>query len=217
MSIFLSFFFFSLFCLSVFPSPLLSLFFPPSFSFLPPAYLPVPVRAELLATLDEHGVRKRRAILRPLALGRERLEARVSRLPRPDVLAAQCAQRLDDLGEMLRRALGERATRAGNAIQLATARYAPALVSRPLGERRQRIEALERLRLSLDPKAPLRRGYVMVSDSEGRVVKTAAEAGRQPSLTLAFADGKFDVAPAGTRAATRKPRGEAAAGQAELF
>ena len=181
------------------------------------AEMAVPVRAELLATLDEHGVRKRRAILRPLALGRERLEARVSRLPRPDVLAAQCAQRLDDLGEMLRRALGERAARAGSAIQLATARFAPALVSRPLGERRQRIEALERLRLSLDPKAPLRRGYVMVSDSEGRVVKTAAEAGRQPSLTLAFADGKLDVAPAGTRAATRKPRGEAAAGQAELF
>jgi hypothetical protein len=57
----------------------------------------------------------------------------------------------------------------------------------------------------------------MVSDGEGRVVKTVAEAGKQPALTLAFADGKLDVAPAGTRPAPRKPRGEAVPGQAELF
>ncbi|MDE2301477.1 MAG: exodeoxyribonuclease VII large subunit, partial [Sphingomonadales bacterium] len=52
------------------------------------AEMAVPVRAELLAQLAELGLRKRRAVLRPLELGRERLEARARRLPRPEALLA---------------------------------------------------------------------------------------------------------------------------------
>jgi exodeoxyribonuclease VII large subunit len=181
------------------------------------AEIAVPVRAELAATLDEFALRQRRAILRPVALGRERLEARVARVPRPEVMVAQAAQRLDDLGEMLRRGLSDRAAKAGNALQLASVKLAPTLVTRPLREQRQRLEALERLRLQLDPRAPLSRGYVMVSDSKGHVVKTAAEGSTQPSLTLAFADGKLEVVPAGAKPPGRKSRQTGTSGQAELF
>jgi exodeoxyribonuclease VII large subunit len=36
---------------------------------------------------------------------------------------------------------------------------------------RGRVEALDRLRRSLDPEAPLQRGYVLVTDRDGHVVK----------------------------------------------
>jgi len=57
----------------------------------------------------------------------------------------------------------------------------------------------------------------MVSDGEGRVVKTADQARTQPSLTLAFVDGKLEVAPAGARQKPRKPAPGGTGGQAELF
>ena len=180
------------------------------------AEMAVPVRAELAASLDELALRKRRAIIRPVALGRERLEARVARLPRPEAMVAQAAQRLDELGERLRRGLSDRAGKAGTQLQLATAHFRPELLTRPLAQKQARLEALERVLGQLDPKGPLRRGYVLVSDSEGRVVKTAAAARAKPVLSLEFDDGKLDVAPAG--AAPRKPRpAGGTGGQAELF
>ena len=193
------------------------------------AEMAVPVRAELGATLAEYGVRKQRAILRPVQLGRERLQARVARLPKPEVLVAQAAQRLDDLGERLRRGLGERANRSGMALQLASVKLTPSLLTREVAVKRQQLDALERLRLQLDPRAPLRRGYVLVSDASGHVVKSAADARKQPTLTLEFEDGKLAVAtgpnggPAGGSSGgsgpkrPAKPGNPGGSGQAELF
>src|SRR5690606_17923085 len=73
------------------------------------AEMAVPVRLELIAQLDDLALRKRRCALRPVALGRERLAARAERLPAPEMLTALPAQRLDELGERLRRALRDRA------------------------------------------------------------------------------------------------------------
>jgi exodeoxyribonuclease VII large subunit len=53
------------------------------------AEIAVPVRRELAATLAELGLRQRKCALRPVELGRERLAARVARLPQPEALAAQ--------------------------------------------------------------------------------------------------------------------------------
>jgi len=186
------------------------------------AEMAVPVRAELAAALAEFESRKRRAILRPVSLGRERLEARVARLPRPEAIVAQAAQKLDDLGERLRRGLADRAGRARSVLDLASVRLAPPLLTRELAMKRQQLAALERLRLQLDPRAPLRRGYVLVGDAEGHVVKSADAARGKPLLTLEFEDGKLDVVPAGgrpPRPAPRSPRpsGSGTGGQAELF
>lgn len=72
------------------------------------AELAVPVREELGALLAELALRKRRCVMRPVALGRERLEARVRHLPKPEALLAQASQRLDDLSDRLRRGLRDR-------------------------------------------------------------------------------------------------------------
>ena len=73
------------------------------------AEMAVPVREELHNQLAELGIRSRRNVARPVATGRERLEARAQRLPRPDALLAPATQRLDDLAERLRRGLKDRA------------------------------------------------------------------------------------------------------------
>ncbi len=72
------------------------------------AEIAVPVRAELAATLLDLAARKRRAIYRPIELGRERLSMRARRMPKLDALLQPQAQRLDDAVDRLRRALGDR-------------------------------------------------------------------------------------------------------------
>ena len=195
------------------------------------AEMAVPVRADLAATLAELGLRQRRCALRPVELGRERLEQRVARLPRPDALVATPAQALDDRAERLRRGLAERARQARDRLlgdsarlsaallrerlraarrDLAAVRLEPALLTRRLDERRERIAALERLRLQLDPKAPLRRGYALVCAPGHPVVSSRGEAAGQDRLTLEFADGTLDVAPADSSGAPRPTRKRAA-------
>lgn len=182
------------------------------------AEIAVPVRRELAATLDEFGLRQRKCALRPVELGRERLEARSSRMPKPEALVAQAAQRLDELAERLRRGLADRAVRSRERLQadsaqlsapllrarlsfaqrhLAAVRLQPALLTTPLSQRRERLAALARLAGQLHPDRPLQRGYVMVLAASGAAVTEAAAAAREPSLTLRFSDGRLDVVPAG--------------------
>ncbi|MDE2560672.1 MAG: exodeoxyribonuclease VII large subunit [Sphingomonadales bacterium] len=207
------------------------------------AELVVPVRGELAASLSELHARQRRGMVRLLGHARERLDARAQRLPRPEALLAAQAQKLDDLGERLRRGLVQRTALARAALdrdagalrpalltgrvtrereRLAALRLRPEIVLRRFEAARTQVEALERLRLQLDPRAPLKRGYVLVTAPDGSVVRHRAEAARQSALTLEFGDGKLDVAPAGPGGGTGRsaPRARAApggGGQQELF
>lgn len=192
------------------------------------AEIAVPVRAELAATLKDFEGRKERAILRPVQLGRERLEARVQRLPTREALLQPQAQRLDDLAERLRRGLRDRAAqgreRLGNLRlspatldrnlrearrALAGQKLVPALVERPLAERRERLAALARLAEQLHPDRPLARGYVRVTGQDGRTITDRAAAAQEASLTLKFRDGELEVGTGGDTpppAPRRKPR-----------
>ena len=191
------------------------------------AEMAVPVRAELAAALADFEARKKRAILRPVQLGRERLQTRADRLPKREALLEPHAQRLDDLAERLRRGLRDRAAQGRERLSnlrlapavlernlreaqraLAGQKLAPALVERPLAERRERLAALGRLAEQLHPDRPLARGYVRVTDAEGRTITDRAGAAREAALTLKFRDGDLDVSTDGAAAPTaprRKP------------
>ncbi|GAO54392.1 exodeoxyribonuclease VII large subunit [Novosphingobium sp. MD-1] len=190
------------------------------------AELAVPVHGELAALIADLDARRRRATVRLLAHARERLEQRGGRLPPPQGLLQGQAQRLDDLGERLRRALGHRTELAGAALARHAGALRPALLTRRLDRERERlavlrfaperllhrievasgrVDALERLRLQLDPKAPLRRGYVLVTDAAGHLVKTRAAAAGEPVLRLQFVDGVLDVATGDGPAAPPSP------------
>ncbi len=201
------------------------------------AEIAVPVLRELLATIDDLALRQRKVVLRPVELGRERLAVRAARLPKLEQLLQPHAQKLDELGERLRRGLVDRAAdgrkkladlrlspaylRANltNAKQrLESARLTPALVKRPIADKAERLVALERLRLQLDPKAPLKRGYALVSAEGLPVISSRKEAAKQPLLTLEFADGSLQVVPGSSpRKAPKRPKEAPESGQPKLF
>ena len=189
------------------------------------AEMAVPVRAELLAGLEDLALRQKRAAPRPIALGRERLEARIQRLPRPDALLQPHAQRQDDLSDRLRRGLSDRAAQARALLmadkarlsapllrsrfdqarsRLVAARLMPGLVRQRIMREQERFAALERLYLSLDPKAPLKRGFVLVTGDSGELLRSRAVAAAQTVLSIEFADGKLEATPVG-RDAIVKP------------
>ena len=176
------------------------------------AEMAVPVRAELAAGLADFGARSRRAIIRPVQLGRERLATRTERLPSPEALLQPQAQKLDDLAERLKRGLQDRTAqgreRLGNLRlspgvlqgrlreargRLDAARLSPNLITKPIGEGRERLDALWRLAQQLHPDRPLARGYVRVTGPDGRTLTDKADAATYPALTLKFRDGDLAV------------------------
>jgi exodeoxyribonuclease VII large subunit len=188
------------------------------------AEMAVPVRADLALTLADLGARQRRAVYRPVELGRERLAARVRMLPRPEALLQGQAQRLDDLAERLRRGLAERSSRGRERLAGAAARLSPilltrsiaesgrrlersrptlALVERPLAQGKDRLAALSRVMSQLHPEKPLDRGYAIIRSAAGKALTTRADAAAEAALVLQFRDGRLDAVPAG--AATAHP------------
>lgn len=204
------------------------------------AEIAVPVLADLAATLADYRHRQRRCALRPVATGRERLDARAGRLPRPDALLQSHRQRLDDLAERLRRGLLDRA--ASGRDRLSRQRLSPAYLQRHLREARgqlaaqpaladlalrqaaqgrQRLDALARVMRSLNPDAVLQRGFIRVMDDAGRTLTGRAQAADAGHLTLRFRDGELGatVAAGGPppRPRHRTPARGPAATQEDLF
>lgn len=176
------------------------------------AEMAVPVRAELMATLDELALRKRRCALRPVTLGRERLEARVQRLPKPEAILAAKTQKLDELSERLRRGLQDRASMAErrlNAVprplpllrhraqscreRLERTGLAGRLLARRLALARDSFAPVDRVLPQLDPRLPLQRGYALVKATDGRALTSRELAGREAALVLEFRDGELSV------------------------
>jgi exodeoxyribonuclease VII large subunit len=118
------------------------------------------------------------------------------------IVVARMALR-DDAAQLSAGLLRERVRRAGD--RLVAARLRPEPVLRHIVEARRRVEQLERLRLQLDPKAPLQRGYVLVTGADGHVIRDRQVAAASPGLTLEFHDGKLEVVAAGSRAARAAP------------
>ncbi|PKP98356.1 MAG: exodeoxyribonuclease VII large subunit [Alphaproteobacteria bacterium HGW-Alphaproteobacteria-15] len=207
------------------------------------AEMAVPVRADLAMTLADLGARQRRAVYRPVELGRERLAARARLLPRPEALLQAQTQRLDDLAERLRRGLGERSAKgrerlAGVAARLSPslltrsaaeasrrldrARLVPSLIDRPLRIGTDRLAALTRVMSQLHPEKPLERGYAIIRDAGGKALTTRAEAAREAALVLQFRDGQMDAVPSGaatppTPRLAPKPRPATPPKQDDLF
>lgn len=157
------------------------------------AEMAVPVRAELSNNLAELALRKRRAVLRPLQLGRERLAARAERLPAPQALLSPKAQQLDELSDRFRRALGDRTILARGELQRVSGKLSLPLIASRVQTARGRLDGLARLFVSLDPDKVLARGYVRVTGPDGRTLTTKAAAAREAALALHFHDGELAV------------------------
>lgn len=208
------------------------------------AEMAVPVRAELIAQTAELGARMQRCLARGIDRARERLEAQRRLLPRPDMMLGQARQRADDIGERLRRGLSHRLSDARRELadasgalrpgllqarvmrgrqSLAGVRLTRLLLDRRLADAHRQLDGLWRLAQSLDPDAPLRRGFARVM-ARGRLVRSSAAALAAGTVTLRFEDGAVDAvtgpgtAPAVGGAVRPVRKGAVpAAGQSDLF
>ena len=218
----------------------------------------VPKYAELAESTEKFGGRLTTAARRSLQSARTHLKAAARGLPRLEDIIALPRQRFDACEKRLARALLAN-TRAhhtryvrtasrlrpgpirqhiaicGERIRTAQARAGQALLNR-LAARRDRLESSGKLLASLSYQGVLQRGFVLVRDSDGRMVREAANLHAGDALELEFRDGRVDAetrsvrttgvkdsgGPASASAAepdpqvrrTRRPRGS---GQGSLF
>jgi exodeoxyribonuclease VII large subunit len=167
------------------------------------AEMAVPVRAELAAMLGELGQRASASTTRRLARSCERMEVTAQRWPEAANLFQPFAQRVDDSGERLPRALAQRTAHA----RADFAAVAPRLQRRLLDEKIARLTgglaAEWRLAQLAHPEKPLQRGFVRVTSRDGRTLVHAADARAAGLVDLHFGDG---VVPASVGDLTPPPK-----------
>jgi exodeoxyribonuclease VII large subunit len=214
----------------------------------------VPKYAELAESTGKFGLRLTSAARRSLQSARRDLKAAASRLPRLEAILATPRQKFDNLEGRLRRALLAN-TRAHHTRYVRTssrlrpgpirqriavcseragvlqARAGQALLNR-LAARRRQLESTAKLLASLSYQGVLQRGFALVRDADGRMVREAAALHAGDALELEFRDGRVDAEARSVRAGgvkqqgtptpeadpklrrTRRPRGS---GQGSLF
>jgi len=180
------------------------------------AEMAVPVRLDLMGRVDQQGARMTQTLRMGLRQRTQRATDLARALPRPDTLLSQPRQRLDLSSERLPNALRAR-TNAGRMalsrlegrmtpntlraalrtqdqrLQTATARLAPRAQSQ-VAALRAKLDALERMRLSLGYEETLKRGYAVVWGDDAVVTSHKALKSAE-TVEIEFADGRKPVTP----------------------
>lgn len=176
------------------------------------AEMAVPVRDELLAFVLDQARRVMVGITRLLQAHLDAVTGLARGLPQPAQLLETATQRLDDRAERLAAALPTllarkeqqlavlNATLQPRSLAQAVARHGQDVASlheragrmalRACEDRARRLETAGKLLESLSPVKVLERGFALVRDAEGRVVKRAAELQAGGAVTMLFADGE---------------------------
>jgi exodeoxyribonuclease VII large subunit len=157
------------------------------------AELAVPVRAELLARLDQLSRGAQSCLTRHVDRSRERLEQTASRWPEPQVLFAPLAQRADDIGERLPRALAARASHARADLNAIAPRLRGELLKDRIERAGDKLASLWRLAELAHPDRPLKRGFARITSRSGTTIVRAADAEAERLLTIHFGDGDVDA------------------------
>ena len=169
------------------------------------AEIAVPVRAELFALVDEFARRSIHCLSRMADRARERFDLTVCRWPRAEALFAPTAQRLDEIGDRLPRALASRAGSARADLNAIAPRLRRELLLDRVTRSSEKLASLWRLAELAHPDRPLRRGFVRVTDRVGATLAKVADANAARLLTLHFADGRVDATTAAAEAQSPPP------------
>ncbi|MEQ1651587.1 MAG: exodeoxyribonuclease VII large subunit [Hyphomicrobium sp.] len=172
----------------------------------------VPKYSELIEQLESLGSRQRSSVRRFLVETRTHLKAASRGLPKLENLIAFPRQRFYEADKRLGRALlantrahgmrlartGSRLTpgallqrlgRAGERLAAVHARAGQALGNR-LAVRRRGLDGVGKLLHSLSYQSALARGFALVRDSDGRMVRLAAPLQPGVDLSIEFSDGR---------------------------
>ena len=173
----------------------------------------VPKYSELIDQLEQLGLRQRGSVRRSLAESRSHLKAAARGLPRLENLIAFPRQRFDEAEKRLGRALlantrahGMRLARTGSqltpgALQQRLGRSAERLLAvqaragqalhNRLAVRRRVLDGTSKLLVSLSYQSVLARGYALVRDADGRMVRLAAPLQPGDGISVEFTDGRI--------------------------
>ena len=104
-------------------------------------------------------------------------------------------------------------------MNLVTGRLRRELLDQRISRLWEQLSGLWRMAELAHPERPLSKGYVRVTNRDGRTLTHADAARAERLLTMRFADGSVDatVDGSGTRSVERKPRASYMKGQPGLF
>jgi exodeoxyribonuclease VII large subunit len=177
------------------------------------AELVTPVFAELAGALIDYQRRLIQSGAQAIENRRTRLTAAARGLPRPGDLMAIASQSLDLAAGRLGAALQRNVDRHRRDFAVSAAALKPRLLLvgaieekarrvthladrlAPTARRRiealaERLDGLDKRRLTLEPRAPLRRGFALVHRADGHLAHAAAALAAGEGVELEFADGR---------------------------
>jgi exodeoxyribonuclease VII large subunit len=171
----------------------------------------VPVRADLLITVTQHGLRVATSLRRRIESGRHRFGGLARGLPRKANILDLPRQRFDHASSRLKRALIANARAHRNWLDRASAGLRPQALARAASSGRDRLiridrnasrsvgALLDRSRAKLDAQAKLlftlgyhnvlARGFALVRGADGAMLRRASEVQPDAAFDLEFADG----------------------------
>ena len=171
----------------------------------------VPVRVDLIGVLLAHGLRVAHCLRRTLESKTSHYRAATRGLLRRTDLLGLPRQRFDHLSARLGLALQANARAHRNMLERMRPRLTPNLISRRMTNARERIASLDRIRrraiearlgrdrIALDNQGKLlaslgyqnvlARGFTLVRDEEGRMLRRAIDVTSGQALDIEFADG----------------------------
>jgi exodeoxyribonuclease VII large subunit len=187
------------------------------------AEIATPVYAELRAMVADRQARLGRAMARQAENARHRLSAAARGLPRPADMLALARQRFDLVSGRLGAGLHKNASAHERDFARIAGRLSPGLLQRPQRVKADRLAEvwarlrptierrltragetltnLDKLRLSLNPDGPLRRGFARVHRADGHLARAAADLSAGEGVRLVFQDGERGAVVDGTPAA----------------
>jgi exodeoxyribonuclease VII large subunit len=208
------------------------------------AEMATPVLAELRAAVATGEARLMRAMSRQVETLRNRLTAAARGLPRPGDMLALARQRFDLSAGRLGAALEKNASAHERDLARISGRLSPGLLQRPQRLKTERLAEtwrrlppavdrrllraaetlinLDKLRLSLNPDGPLKRGFARVHHADGTLARQAGGLGAGEAVRLVFQDGERGAVVDGEarparRVGERRPSSDGRGGQGDLF
>jgi len=157
------------------------------------AEMAVPVRAELLAQVEDLGRRAGSCLSAHARRARERLDLSVNRWPEPQALFAPVGQKLDELAARMPRALSSRAAHARADYSAVAPRLRSELLVQRIQRSEEKLASLWRLAELAHPDRPLKRGFARITDRVGKTLTRAADAEAAKALRIHFGDGVVDA------------------------
>ena len=151
------------------------------------AEIAVPVRAELIDTVDDYALRLRRGLTQ--SVERKGLGLKAAKLPKLDAVLSAPRQRLDLAASRLRPdALTQDLSRRAEKLQTLSQNTAQAM-ARMLERAAERLGRAGTLLDAYSYQGVLARGYALVTDAGGKVVRKGKPLKAGEAVKLTFADG----------------------------